>query len=316
MLSARQPLNDYAGYYIRNVLPNLVDASTVHDYTKRLNRYVLPTLGEYALADLKKPIIQAWVNAMKAHGWARTSVGQALAILRRILASAVPEILEYNPAADVKVPRYEAAPRDDDDEDEGRALTPAEASKVRAAVAGTFYEALYAVALLLGLRRGELLGLRWKDVDLERGELRVRQQVRRMDKTIEVTTKLKTASSRRTLPLSEGLVTILMAHLAIVQTMRTKAGTAWQDGGFVFPNAAGGFRRPDNLTTHCSRLLKRLEITGHHLHDLRATAITRWRERGADDETLAALAGHEDVKITAKVYSDAEARKRAVIEAL
>lgn len=314
VVSARQSLADFAKSYFATVLPSQVGESTLYDYTKRASRYILPTLGDYALDEIKKPLVQAWVNAMLKHGWAHSSVCQALALLKRIIDTAVPELLEYNAAALVKPPKAPEREHADDDEDEGRALTRDEVASLREHVAGTFYEALYALALALGLRRGELLGLRWRDVDLDKKELRVRQQVRRLDKIIQVTAKLKTKNSRRTLPLSDGLVTILMAHQARVQTMRDKAGAAWIDHDFVFPNDEGGYRRPDNLTTHTARQFKRLGIAGHHLHDLRATAITHWRESGADDETTAALAGHDDVKISVKVYSDAEARKRAVIE--
>lgn len=312
--SARQSLRDYTQTYMATVLPSQVGESTRYDYAKRASRYILPTLGDYPLSEIKKPLIQAWVNAMIKHGWAHSSVCQALALLRRILENAVPELLEYNPAALVKPPKAPEREATEDDEDQGRALSRDEAAALRTAVAGTFYEALYTLALRLGLRRGELLGLRWRDIDLDKKDLRVRQQVRRLDKIIQVTTKLKTKNSRRTLPLSDGDVTILMAHMALVQTMRDKAGADWTEQDFVFPNATGSHRRPDNLTTHTSRLFKRLEIAGHHLHDLRATAITRWRESGADDETTAALAGHDDVKVSIKVYSDADARKRTIIE--
>jgi hypothetical protein len=83
--------------------------------------------------------------------------------------------------------------------------------------------------------------------------------------------KLRTAG---TIPISEGIVTITLAHMAIVKTMRDKAGDAWIENDFVFPNEFSKYRRPDNLTTHCLRLFKRLKIDGHHLHDLRATATT------------------------------------------
>jgi integrase len=312
--SGKQPLREYAAHYFAAILPNEVGESTQHDYAKRASYYILPTLGDYALIDLKKPVIQAWVNAMGAAGYAHSSMVQALALLCRILDTAIPEILEYNAARLVKAPKAPRKAHDTDEDDAGRALTRDEVAQLRAAVEGTFYEALYALALTLGMRRGELLGLRWRDINFDKQELRVRQQVRQMDAVIEVTSQLKTKNSRRLFPLSDGLVTILLAHIARVEAMRQKAGARWTEHDLVFPSADGDNRRPDNLTNHCARLLKRLGITGHHLHDLRATAITRWRESGADDETTAALAGHDSVSITAKVYSDAEARKRAVIE--
>lgn len=313
----RQSLRAYTEYYLANILPNEVDESTVIDYAKRAGYYILPTLGGYALADIKKPLVQAWVNAMLDHGWAISSIRQALSLLKRILETTVPEILEYNPAAQVKPPKVLAPLRDDDDEDEGRTLTEQEVALVLKAVTGTFYEALYTLAVRFGLRRGELLGLRWQDIDVEKQELRVRQQVRRMNNVIAVSKRLKTKNSRRTLPLAARDVALLKAHQARVYAMRLKAGAEWVEHDFVFPNDRGGHRRPDNLTTHCSRLLKRLEIEGHHLHDLRATAITRWRNNGIADEVMAAMAGHDNVKVTVNNYLDViDDRKRAVIERL
>lgn len=315
MVSAKQPLGAYLPNYLATVVVNEVSSSTLHDYTKRAGHYILPTLGGYALGDLTTPIVQAWVNAMIAKGWAQSSIKQALSLLRRCLQRAVDErILDYNPAAAVRPPKVRAV-RSADEEDGERTLTADDVEKLLTAVTGTPYELLYTLAVRYGLRRGELLGLRWSDIDQDRRLIRVRQQVRQLDTTIEITPELKTPTSRRTIPFRADLLPLLSAQFKRVAERKLKLGPDWIDRDLIFPNPDGDRRRPDNLTTHFDRICERLSLGDHHLHDLRATAITAWRAQGIDPETAAALAGHSDMKVTLDVYSEATMlRMREAIE--
>jgi integrase len=160
----------------------------------------------------------------------------------------------------------------------------------------------------LGLRRGELLGLRWIDIDFDTRTLKVRQQVIRMDNVYHISDTLKTPAARRTLPLTDDLVTMLREH-------KLKLGARGQVKDLVFPDKDGNERDPNSITRNFARLVARLELGDRHFHDLRATAITRWRERGVDLEVVGALAGHEHTDTTANIYSDPHMeRKRAAVE--
>lgn len=314
---AAQLLRAWLAYWLETIKRD-VKTSTFNDYAKRCEIYITPNLGDYALSALTSKLIRAWANAVR-DAYAHSSAKQALEILARALDLAVDDhLLEFNPARAVKPPRQKA---DEtvivEADDGGRSLSVAQEQALLAAVAATDRHetraqgaraiglyVLYVLALRLGLRRGELLGLRWKDIDLENGVLHVRQQINHEG---QVTTP-KSKKARRDLPLTTDLVTMLMEH-------KLKLGPLARE--YVFPDEAGNHRKPRALDKHFERATARAGIDGFVFHDLRATAITRWREHGIDLEVAAALAGHATIKVTGEVYSDATmGRKRQAMEKL
>lgn len=308
---ARQPLRDYLPHYIDGEL-NIKD-STRHDYHKRADYYILPTLGDFRLCDLKHRIGKAWVDAMlNDTAWSLNSVRQAVRLAQRALDTAVTGgLLEQNPFAGLKLPTRRRGDEHqiDDDDEQARTFTADQVTALLAEVQRTNrYHGLYMfymLAIRLGLRRGELLGLRWKDLDLTNKVLRVRQQVIRLDNQIMVT-KPKTPSARRDLPLPSDVVTLLREH-------RLTLGDLGRE--YVFPSKTGGYRRPDGIDQHFRRTCARLGFIGFVFHSLRKTATTELRAAGVDLEVTAAILGHKGVKVTAETYSDATMeRKRAAID--
>lgn len=166
---------------------------------------------------------------------------------------------------------------------------------------------LYLLAFRLGLRRGELLGLRRRDIDFDRRIIRVRQQVVKRHDGVKISRVLKTPAARRDLPLLEEIATVLRPHL-----LQLGGG----DEALLFPGRSGGPRYPDSVTRQFGRACKRLGFLGFSLHDARHSAITRWRERHIDAETVAALAGHETPKVSLETYSavSVERKRRALGE--
>lgn len=315
---ARQQLSVYLPTWLDEVVRRNVKTTTYNDYVKRCELYIVPTLGDYALKALTIPLVRAWANAVRDN-YAYSSAKQAHELLIRALDQAVEDkLLEYNPARAVKLARQKADETAiDEDEETGRALTVDQERKLLEAVKSTDAHytrssaarsigmyVLYIVALRLGLRRGELLGLRWKDVDFKKAVLHVRQQVNHEG---QITTP-KSKKAKREIPLTDDLATLLREH-------KLKLGALGQV--YVFPDETGEHRKPRALDKHFERATSRAGIQGFTLHDLRHTAITRWREAGIDLEVAAALAGHSTIKITAEIYSDSTMeRKRSAMEKL
>jgi integrase len=316
---SKQLLSEWLPYYIDNEVARYRKRATAHDYTKRADYFILPTLGEYRLCDLTRHICLAWVNAVvdyrsvKGKPWSLTSIKQARNLLNRALDAAVAErYLEYNPMSSVKVPDR----RIGDElviEDKGpqqKAFTPEQQEAFLEEVLRTndrhgFY-AYYLLAAELGWRRGEGLGIRLKDVDFDQLTISINQQVIRLDSEKLVTTP-KTLSSQRALPITQDLA-------AVLQEQCKRVGATGPDD-LLFPNKQGQPRQPNGVTQHVRRVCKRLGFEGFNLHSLRKTAITNWRRNGVDLEVAGALAGHKGVKVTAEVYSDPQMdRKRAAIE--
>ena len=313
----KQTVETFARRYLETTLR--VGESTMHDYAKRIGYYILPWLGDYPLDSLTTAIGEAWVAAMVREPFAVSSITQALRLAQRILDRAVSEkLIAYNPFAIIKPPR--AAQRDDTDEEDGtKALTveqeqrflddarahdkhwtPTTGKSGRTVRAAGLY-ALYTLAFRLGLRRGELLGLRRKDIDFEQKIIRIRQQVIRLGNTHRVSKTLKTPAARRELPLTDDVAAVLRPHVLRVGAV---------DEDLLFTDRHGQPCDPNALTRHFSRACKRLGMRGFNLHDTRATAISRWREQRMQAEVVAALAGHETAAVSLETYSQVSMERK------
>ena len=150
---------------------------------------------------------------------------------------------------------------------------------------------LYYLELATGLRRGELLGLKWEDIDLERGDLRVRRQVARINGEV-VEAPLKTKNAYRTLPLAEDTIGVLEAQ-------RKKAGSS----PWVFPSPAGGPISPDSVLHMLHRVLKRAGLPRLRFHDLRHTFATTALQNGVDVKTVSGMLGHFSAGFTLDTYA-------------
>ena len=151
--------------------------------------------------------------------------------------------------------------------------------------------ALYYIDLTTGLRRGELLGLKWSDIDLEKGDLRVQRQIGRIDgKIIEM--PLKTKNAYRTLPLSADAIDVLM------QQRRKTGNSDW-----VFPSPTGGPMSPDGVLHMLQRVLKRAGLPRIRFHDLRHTFATMALQNGVDVKTVSSMLGHYSAGFTLDTYA-------------
>jgi integrase len=183
------------------------------------------------------------------------------------------------------------------------ALTVEEARALLAAAAGNRLEVLFTLALKTGMRRGELLALRWEDVDLDKGVLQVRGTLRRTRAGLRIGTP-KTAASRRRVVLSPSSVAALRRHLARQVEERRAAGGLWQDHGLVFPNTLGRPMEPRCLLSDVYRpLLERAGLPPITFHALRHTAATLLLAEGEHPKVVQELLGHAQVSITLDRYS-------------
>jgi integrase len=190
-------------------------------------------------------------------------------------------------------------------------LNPGHARKLLEMAKGSRYEAIYLVALTLGLRRGEVLGLRWSDIDFDGRALRVNQSVQRLStgsaekgKKSELrATETKTDGSRRTIALPDSVVRGLKAHRARQAEARLAAGASSQDGDLVFTNATGRPIEPVVLNRDYKSLLKKLELpTTLRFHDLRHSAASLLLSQGVHPRAIMELLGHSSIAVTMNVY--------------
>ena len=150
---------------------------------------------------------------------------------------------------------------------------------------------LYYIDLLTGLRRGELLGLKWDDVDLKNGILHVRRQIMRQNGAV-VEAPLKTKNAYRTLPLSADAIDIL-------KMQKCKVGNS----EWVFPSPTGGPMSPDSVLHMLQRVLKRAGLPRIRFHDLRHTFATMALQNGVDVKTVSSMLGHYSAGFTLDTYA-------------
>jgi integrase len=186
-----------------------------------------------------------------------------------------------------------------------RPLSESEARTFLDAVreAGDRFEALYVLAITTGLRRGELLGLRWDDADLDRGTLRVgRALVREGGRHIVGETKTK--RGRRRVNLTPRTVAALKAHRKGQLEQRVKVGSLYEDHGLIFASEKGTPLSPENLVKRSFKpLLKRAGLPEIRFHDLRHTCATLLLGRGVHPKIVQELLGHATIAMTLDTYS-------------
>jgi integrase len=281
--------------------------STRRSYRGAIDGHLVPAFGPLRLEHLTPQRIQRWLTEHKQEHGARRRIALAHAVLRSALAEARRlQIVAINAAELVKVPKPKARPI--------MPLTVAQASAFLTAANDHRLGALFSVALACGLRLGEATGLRWEDVDLDSGEIRIRQQLQVVGKAL-VAQDLKTEKSRRTLILPDVCVRALKAHRTRQREERLKAGPRWVDTGLVFTTyrtckegkgegmKVGAGLHPRNVTRVLESLLTAAKLPHVRFHDLRHSAASLLIGQGVELVEVSKLLGHSELRITADLYS-------------
>jgi integrase len=291
--------------------------ATVVTYRKIAERFIVPGLGRVRLDRLSPQDVRRLLNSSREEVQrGGRNEGQPLsprtvqmihAVLRNAIEHAVrEELVPRNVVKLVRVPapQYEV----------GTGLTVAQARRVLGLVERDRLRAVYVLALTAGLRKGELLGLRWVDVDLDGAELHVRQASQRVAGELHFTAP-KTRHSRRTLPLPALAVDALREHRVRQAAERLAAGRAWTDSGLVFTTTHGTPIEPRNLNRHWYGVRDRSGLPDVRLHDLRHTCVTLLLDAGVPPHIVRAIAGHSGIEVTMTIYAHAarEEQRQALL---
>jgi|SRR5579875_1276559 len=291
----RETVARFLERWLEDVVRPTVRPKTYASYRQLVRLYLLPGLGSLRLAQLTPADVQRFLNAQLARGLAPRTVAYLHAILRRALGQAEKwGLVARNVARLVTPPHVQRT--------EVQPLTVAQVRRLLATAQDDRLAALYILAVSLGLRQGELLGLRWQDVDLERGTLSVQYQLQRVDGRLQLIAP-KTARSRRTLELPAPVVAALRAHQRRQHAERLAAGPAWQESGLVFTSAHGTPLDPRNVVRHFHGLLAQAGLPPKRFHDLRHTAASLLLAEGVDIRVVQQILGHSQIALTANLYA-------------
>ncbi|RHW25818.1 site-specific integrase [Nocardioides immobilis] len=286
------------GAYLREWLDEVAAArvrpSTLTAYRHRIEHFLEPDLGKVRLGKLTAREVRRYLERLKQRGIGARTIRYVHATLRAALEDAVrEELIEKNVAKLVRAPTVPKKEHHPLSVDETRAFLKANRDD-------RLY-ALLVVIALLGLRRSEALGLRWEDVDLDQGVLRVRRGLHRVSGQL-VTMETKTARSRRTVPLPAFVVSILREHLARQEDECVAIGAGWHGSGHVFTTSIGTPLDPDNTTKFVKRALKTAGVRDVRMHDFRHGCVSVLLELRVPPRTVMEIVGHASLEMTMNVY--------------
>jgi integrase len=273
--------------------------STLDYYTRYAQQVMRSEIGAKALAKLEAADLEKLYREMLDRGLSSTSAHHLHAVIHRALGKAVRQGKVVRNVADL----VDEDARPQVDHTEMKVLADADFDRFLEAVKGERLEALYIAAVKEGLRQGEILGLHWRDVDLDGGTLAVTgslQGARRSNLTIG---EPKSRHSRRSLALFPETVDALRAHRGRQLEERLVVGSMWVDQDLVFPNRFGGYLSTTTLTRDLDSILRRAGLPDIRFHDLRHSAATNWLAHGLHPKIASERLGHASVGITLDLYS-------------
>ena len=279
-----------------------VEISTLDQYNWAVGHHIKPLIGAVRLGDLTPEVVDDWVRELVApRGSGKPRLGPTSArLVRKILSMALEEAVQRgglarNPVVLTQPPRKARVATK-------LGWTLDEARSFLGSVAGHRLYAAFHLCLVTGLRRGEVLALRWTDIDLERHELAVMRQLA-VERGRPVLKQLKTESSERIVTFGEATASALRTHMDGQQAEAAFVGWTWREGELVFTTQLGGWIDPNNFSRLMDSLIERAGIQRITPKGLRHTAQSVGRVVVGDDKVMHERMGHADIGVTLNTYT-------------
>jgi integrase len=276
-----------------------VKPSTLSRYEIFVRLHAIPAFGDLRLGALSPGDLERLYATKIRDGAAPVSVVHLHSALHRALGHAQRRgLVEINVARLVDAPKPERR--------EMQSLSPEQTRRFLDVIRGDRLEALYVLAITTGMRQGELHALRWRDVDLEGGSLRVTSSIQYVRGQGLRLSSPKTRRSRRQVMLSKVAVEALTLRREVQLQERARQGEKWQDGDFVFTSRNGQPIYATNVVNRWfPKLLRAAGLPRIRFHDLRHTAATLLLGQGVHPKIVSEMLGHTSIGITLDLYSHA-----------
>ncbi len=294
--TGRQRVGPFLEDWLTVVLPSTnIRPSTVANYALVVRKHLVPALGHFWLDKLRPEDVQKFLNE-KAASLSPRSVQN----LRTLIGASLQHAQKWgyvtrNVARLTNPPRLERK--------EVVPLSPEAARRLLSACKTDRLYALYAVALAIGLRKGEVSALRWADIDFGAGTLRVTGTLKRMTGHGLVRDEPKTSRSRRTVPLPAVCLEALRSHRLAQADERLAQAERWQDSGYIFTTASGTPIDPRNLSRQFLAACERAQLPPTRFHDLRHTCASLLLAQGVQPRVVMETLGHSGISITMDLYA-------------
>lgn len=301
-------LGEWLDTCLQVYMKNTIKQSTYLSYESYARLYFKPTLGDMYIRDLTPRLLQQYYNYLYEQGiLSPKSISNLNLFLHRALSYALAEgYITMNPAETVAIPRREKP--------QIEILTRDEQFALMNASYGHRYGVFVRLVLFTGLRLGELLGLRWEDIDFTGGLLYVKRTLNRLNKidrpidSNEPTTEIviqspKSPNSIRSVPLLPMVVNDLLMWREVQKQDAVDSADTYADSGMIVTNPFGGIVEPRTFKDYYNQILNLAGLKHFTFHALRHTFASRALEEGMDAKTLSVILGHSSVAFTLDRYA-------------
>lgn len=313
-------LGEWLDIWLNNYKKMKIEKTTLGSYDTLIRTHIKPVIGGIQLRQLQPSNLQAFYNFLQEKGRKKDSGSlspRTIHYIHTIISAALKQAVKEgfiirNPAEATELPKMKKA--------DVEPLTIEEVNGFLETIKTDRLFPAFCLALKTGLRRGEILGLRWQDIDFKGKKLHVRQtlvEAREPGEKKKVTLLFKppkTEKSKRTIPLTDDIIKLLKAHKAKQNEEKLFFGKKYHDNGLVFCSEDGKPIWPRNFLRRFTNLQKKAGIEHHRLHALRHTFATLLLAEGEELRNVQELLGHERISTTADIYAKVleESKRKAV----
>jgi len=287
-------LQDWITDWLDNYRPN-IEETTRDGYQEKLDNYIIPGLGKIPLNTLQAEHIQKWVNDLSQRGLSPKTIRNAFNILNPALKKAVVlHMIPSNPCEGVELPKLVRP--------EVEVYDSRDFNLILDAAKGTDMYLIVLLELTVGLRRGELIALKWPQVDLDSGVLHIRENTVRAHGTT-ITKQPKSKAGNRDISIGSEVVEVLRQAKAEYDRDKMVWGAGFHDGGYVIRQENGEPFRPDSITHKWRRFETKHGLSHIKFHGLRHSNATALIQAGVSPKVVQQRLGHADVTITLNTYT-------------
>lgn len=295
LLGGNITLEEYLSSWLENRQISL-RKKTAHAYGRVIENHINPNLGKKRLRDLRLVEIENFYSRLVQNGLGPRTVRVIHNILHSSLAKAVRYgLIMFNPTQGASLPRYT--------HDEMNVLDTNQVAQFLVAAHDSPYHALFHLAITTGMRIGELLGLRWVDVQWNAGVIHVQRQMQDVPGEGSVFLEPKTNAGRRTIKLGESSLDVLRRHKRDQDFRRRVVGDRWRDMDMVFANSIGGPGVTSNIRREYKRVLELAGLPSIRFHDLRHTTASLLLNNKVPVIVVSNMLGHSKPSVTLDIYA-------------
>lgn len=271
-----------------------ITPATYQSYTGIINRYIRDKIGCVKLAEIKPNTLRYVFESMD--GLSSRTISYTMTILGSILEQAVKDdIIPKNYMKNIDRPKQVKV----------RHMVTLSADEVKdflSNISNTEHHALFKLAFATGMRRSELLGLRWSDIDFKKSTISISQTALKIGSTAVISNTTKTTSSKRIIAIDTETLQELMKHKTVIDKRRIKT-LNWINNNLVFPGIKGAPRCPDEVSKLCKKYANLIGKPSFTMHGTRHTHATLLIENGANMKAIQERLGHASFQETMDTYS-------------